>query len=74
MLGILFLLTRPSSIGISSFSQMVRALSTDCVASASRSSLKKATMLSSPGHSSPMTNLFVANIFEHYGTLSELPS
>ena len=31
-------------------------------------------MLSSPGHNSPTTNLFVANIFGHHETLSELPS
>jgi len=31
-------------------------------------------MLSSSGHSSPMTNLFAANIFGHHETLSELPS
>ena len=30
-------------------------------------------MLSSSGHSSPMTNLFAANIFGRHGTLSELP-
>jgi len=38
-----FLLTRRSSIGISVSSQILRALSTHCITSASRSSLKKAT-------------------------------
>jgi len=31
-------------------------------------------MLSPSGHSSPMTNLFAANIFRHHKTLSESPS